>query len=125
MDPWLVGCVQKEVNPDLPVLTVSNGAHHTETFLPQADDAERGTNVVEVRKQIESYLEKWMLSFINQQRTKKGTLAQTTSQEMALKSQRFPHREHKFVKDMSNRTESPEAMMNALIEQNRAMNAKK
>ena len=49
MDPWLVGCVQKEVNPDLPVIYVKNGAHHTETFLPQADDAQRGTNVVEVR----------------------------------------------------------------------------
>ena len=33
-DPWLPGCLQDQVNADMPVLTVRNGAHHTDSFMP-------------------------------------------------------------------------------------------
>lgn len=49
-DPWLSGCVQKEVNEDMPVLTVKNGAHHVDSFIPRDDDDVSGTNVKEVRE---------------------------------------------------------------------------
>jgi len=45
MDPWLPGCPQKAVNEDLPVLTVRNGAHHTDNFLPRDDDDPELTQV--------------------------------------------------------------------------------
>jgi len=60
MDPWLPGCVQTQVKDDLPVLTVKNGAHHADSYLPRPDDSNSTeTNVNEVRSQIMGYLEKW------------------------------------------------------------------
>ena len=49
MDPWLPGCVQTQLNENMPVLTVKNGAHHLDSFLPRQDDDTSGTNVSEVR----------------------------------------------------------------------------
>ena len=39
MDPWLVGCVRSQVNENLPVFTVKDGAHHADSFLPRNDDS--------------------------------------------------------------------------------------
>jgi hypothetical protein len=34
----------------MPVLTVKNGAHHVDSFIPRDDDDVSGTNVKEVRE---------------------------------------------------------------------------
>ena len=62
LDPWLPGCLQVEVNEDMPVLTIKNGGHHAETFLPieNEDSVGPGSNIRETRAKIESYLEKWI-----------------------------------------------------------------
>ena len=76
LDPWVVGCVKKQVNPDLPVLTVKNGAHHSESFFPLPTDLQDEGSVSDVRAQIESYLDKWMGRYINEFKTLKGGLMQ-------------------------------------------------
>ena len=76
LDPWLAGCVQEQVNEDLPVLTVKNGAHHTDSFLPRDTDEAEGSNLVEVRAQIEKHLEKWMDRYQKQLDSVKGALMQ-------------------------------------------------
>lgn len=60
-DPWLPGCLQDQVNEDMPVLTVRNGAHHTDSFMPipGEDQVGLGSNLKDVRAQVESHLSKW------------------------------------------------------------------
>jgi hypothetical protein len=41
-------------------LTIKNGAHHADSFLPQDSDNAEGSNLKEIRAQIETYLELWM-----------------------------------------------------------------
>ena len=53
---------EEEVNEDMPVLTIKNGAHHADTWLPVEGEDKVGptSNIKETREKIEAYLEKWM-----------------------------------------------------------------
>ena len=46
----------------MPVLTVRNGGHHTDSFMPKAgeDEVPPGTNLTPLRAQIEHYISKWI-----------------------------------------------------------------
>jgi len=73
-DPWLPGCLQDQVNEDMPVLTVRNGAHHTDSFMPieGEDQVGKGSNLHEVRAQVESYLTKWFAQYAKERETAKA-----------------------------------------------------
>jgi hypothetical protein len=60
LDPWITGCLQEKVNENMPVLTIMNGTHHNDQYLPQADDLKGPGSITEVRAEIMKYLEKWM-----------------------------------------------------------------
>ena len=80
MDPWLPGCVQMQVKDDLPVLTVMNGAHHADSYLPRTHDDSPETNVNEVRAQIMGYLEKWFAEYAKESKTNKHNMVQISNQ---------------------------------------------
>ena len=60
----------------MPVLTILNGTHHNDQYLPMPDDPVGPGSLTEVRSQIMSYMEKWMREYKNQQKTVKGFMAQ-------------------------------------------------
>lgn len=35
LDPWLPGCVNHQINENLPVFTIKGAAHHLDSFLPR------------------------------------------------------------------------------------------
>lgn len=80
LDEWLPGCVQETVKEDLPTFLIKNGAHHSESFLPKPDDDKLGTNLIEVRASIESYLEKWMAKYRDENKSLKGSMQQLHAQ---------------------------------------------
>lgn len=77
-DPWLPGCLQDQVNEDMPVLTVRNGAHHTDSFMPidGEDQVGKGSNLHEVRAQVATYLQKWFDQYAKERKSKGHSLTQ-------------------------------------------------
>ena len=61
----------------MPVLTIENGAHHADSFLPfDTDDTYGpGSNIKETRAQIEKYLNKWMNKYKQSNIQKYGSLS--------------------------------------------------
>lgn len=89
LDPWITGCLQEQVNENMPVLTIVNGTHHNDQYLPMPDDLKGPGSVTEVRAQIMSYMEKWMREYKNEQKTVKGFMAQIQAQQSVLADQRY------------------------------------
>jgi hypothetical protein len=38
LDPWITGCLQESPNENMPVLTIMNGTHHNDEYIPQPND---------------------------------------------------------------------------------------
>ena len=64
----------------MPVLTIVNGTHHNDQYLPMPDDPKGPGSVTEVRAQIINHLEKWMREYRAQQKTVKGFMGQVHAQ---------------------------------------------
>jgi hypothetical protein len=54
LDPWLPGCVNHQINENMPVFTIKGAAHHLDSFLPRKTvDSE---SLVQVRNSIIEYI---------------------------------------------------------------------
>lgn len=56
-DGWSVGGILQSPSADLPAITMTNGAHHSEMLLPNENDTK---DVIAARAEIEMHLRRWL-----------------------------------------------------------------